>query len=233
MREIMIRYISITAVLVVILGVFNFYGYIWYNSIFTLGYEVKGLDVSHHQGLIHWQQVKEENKYQFVYIKATEGKDFTDHRFVYNWREARKQNLLTGAYHFFSMQSSGKDQAEHFKRTVPIMSNSLPPVIDIEIALYHNKNKVQNNLKTMIDELEKTYKKKPILYVTYDTYHTYIKHTMAGYRIWIRDIYKYPSIDKENWTIWQYHNRGHVDGINAFVDINVFQGSPSELLKLK
>ncbi|WP_051271701.1 GH25 family lysozyme [Shimazuella kribbensis] len=229
----MIRYISVIMVLVVGLGMLHYYGFIWYNSIFAIGYDVKGLDVSHHQGAIDWEAVKEEGKFDFVYIKATEGKDFTDNRFANNWMEARKQRFRTGAYHFFSMQSNGKDQAEHFKRIVPVVSDSLPPVIDVEIALYHDKKKVLDSLTTMIKELKKTYQKEPILYVTYDTYHTYIKDSMAGYQIWIRDVFKYPSIDKEKWMMWQYHNRGHVNGIETFVDINVFKGNHLDLIKLK
>lgn len=224
----MIRYISI-AIIIIALGVCNYYGIIWHNSIFTIGYDVKGLDVSHHQGKIDWKKVKGENKYEFVFMKSTEGKDYIDDRFAYNWREAKKQKFLTGAYHFFSVQSSGIEQANHFKSIVPVQSNSLPPVIDVEITLYHNKKKVRENLQVMIEELEKTYHKKPIIYVTYSTYHTYIEKSFSGNIIWIRDILKYPSIDNSKWTLWQYHNRGHVDGIETFVDINVFKGSLPEL----
>jgi lysozyme len=220
----MIDYTSIFVVLIIDLGICNYYGFIWNNSIFMVGYEVRGLDVSHHQGKIDWENVKEENKYNFVFMKATEGKDYVDDRFAYNWGEARKQKFLTGAYHFFSMQSSGMEQANHFKRIVPVQSNSLPPVIDVEITLYHDKRKVKDHLQVMINELKKTYQKQPIIYVTYATYHTYIEHNFDENNVWIRDILKHPSIDKGKWILWQYHNRGHVDGIGTFVDINVFKG---------
>jgi len=49
-------------------------------------YEVKGLDVSHYQGDIDWALVAEENQYQFVFIKATEGHDFVDNKFDNNYR---------------------------------------------------------------------------------------------------------------------------------------------------
>ncbi|MCH5585601.1 glycoside hydrolase [Shimazuella sp. AN120528] len=229
----MFRNLSILAVFIIGLGICEYYGFIWHNSIFTVGYEVKGLDVSHHQGKIDWKEVKKEGKYDFIFLKATEGKDYVDDRFVYNWREAKKQKFLTGAYHFFSMQSSGMEQATHFKHIVPAQSNSLPPVIDVEITLYHDKKKVRDNLQTMLKELEKTYHKKPIIYVTYATYHTYIEHYFKDYHIWIRDIWKYPSIDKSKWILWQYHNRGRVDGITNFVDINVYSCKLTELQQLK
>lgn len=197
----MIRYISIFVIFIIGLGVCNYYGFIWHNTIFTIGYDVKGLDVSHHQGKINWKKVKEENKYEFVFMKATEGSDYIDDRFAYNWREAKKQKFLTGAYHFFSMQSSGMEQANHFKRIVPVHSNSLPPVIDVEIKLYHDKKKVRENLQAMIEGLERTYRVKPIIYVTYSTYRTYIEHSFSDNIIWIRDIWKYPSIDNSKMDI--------------------------------
>jgi lysozyme len=229
----MIRTLSIIVVVILGLGICDYFGWIWHNSIFTIGYEVKGLDVSHHQGKIDWQKVKAGDKYKFVFIKATEGKDFVDDSFAYNWKESKKQNFLTGAYHFFAMTSSGLEQANHYKRIVPVSNDNLPPVIDVEIPTYHNKAKVLANLKTMIKELEKTYHKKPILYVTYDTYFAYIEDSFSDFPIWIRDVYKYPSIDKEKWKIWQYHNRGHIQGIDTFVDINVFNGNLSQLQLLK
>ena len=40
-------------------------------------YPIQGFDVSHHQKEIQWQQISPE-KYNFVYLKATEGGDFKD-----------------------------------------------------------------------------------------------------------------------------------------------------------
>lgn len=34
-----------------------------------------GIDVSHHNGIIDWKTVSENKNMQFVYIKATEGKN--------------------------------------------------------------------------------------------------------------------------------------------------------------
>jgi lysozyme len=68
--------------------------------------------------------------------------------------------------------------------------------------------------------------------VTYSTYHAYIEDSFSDSIIWIRDIVKYPSIDNSKWVFWQYHNRGHVDGIDTFVDINVFKGNLLELRRL-
>jgi lysozyme len=220
------RYIwTISIILIILLGFLEYRGIIWHNELFALRYDVKGLDVSHHQGDINWKVVQEKNDFKFVYIKATEGKDYVDGRFTYNWKEAKKNGLLTGAYHFFAMTSSGEEQANNFINLVPKQSDSLPPVIDIEIPLNYNQDKVRQELRTLADKMEQQYGKKPILYVTYDRYDKYVKGYFPNYDIWIRDIVKFPTLGKQKWLLWQYHNRGKIDGVDTYVDINVFNGN--------
>lgn len=228
-RKILI--ISIILCVLLIIGVLEYKGIIWHNDLFSMHYEVKGLDVSHHQGRIDWETVQKENEFQFVFMKATEGHDFIDHQFQTNWKEARKNGMLTGAYHFFSMRSSGKKQAENFIQTVPKEPDSLPPVIDLEIHLNHDKEDVRRQLKEMATEMEKHYGKKPILYVTYDTYHTYVEGFFKDYDLWIRDVVKFPTLGDRPWIFWQYSNRGRVDGIDTYVDINVFHGDLEQFNK--
>lgn len=85
----------------------------------------------------------------------------------------------------------------------------------------------------MIDLLTKKYNKTPILYVTYDTYNTFVKGYFDDCNIWIRDIIKPPKLeDERKWTFWQYSNRGRIKGIGTYVDINVFNGTEEDLIKL-
>lgn len=55
-------------------------------------YPVKGFDVSHHQKEIQWNKISPE-KFQFVYLKATEGGDFKDTKFQDNWLQARERGF--------------------------------------------------------------------------------------------------------------------------------------------
>jgi len=223
--------IVVVLIAIIILAFLEYKGVIWHNSFFAMKYEVKGLDVSHYQGDINWTVIGKENEYQFVFVKATEGHDFIDKKFNNNWTEAKKQGILTGAYHFFSMRSSAEEQAKNFMNIVPKETDSLPPVIDIEIHLNHDPKKVNEELETLADLLEDYYEKKPILYITYNTYNTYIKDGFEDYDIWIRDIIKFPTLGERKWIFWQYNNRGRSDGINMYVDINVFNGNIEEFNK--
>lgn len=223
--------IIITFGLVVLFGILEYKGLICHNSLFANKYEVKGIDVSHYQGKINWADVTKNNRYRFAYIKATEGRDYTDDFFEENWTHAEKNGLLIGAYHFFTTQSTGEQQADHFIKTVPNEATSLPPVIDIEIHLKHNVEKIQDELTTMSNKLEEYYHQKPILYVTYSTFNKYIASGFEDHEIWIRDIVKYPTLKgQREWTLWQFNNRGRISGIDAYVDINVFNGSEEEFV---
>lgn len=222
------KFLFVGAVLVVVL-LLDYKGIIWHNAPFAASYDVKGLDVSGHQGNIDWKKVAEAGRYRFVFIKATEGHDFTDDYFQDNWKGAKENGLMVGAYHFFSVRSSAKEQFDLFRSVVPVEDSSLPPVIDIEIDVTKDKTDIRKELQTLVDLLEMQYKKRPILYVTYDTYWAYVEGYFSEYQIWIRDIFKPPYISDRPWLFWQYGNRGHIDGINTYVDLNVFKGTEEDL----
>lgn len=219
-------------VIVLILGMLEFFGIIWHTAFFAQSYNVKGLDVSNHQHVIEWDEVSTKD-YKFIFIKATEGEDFVDKSFKNNWKGAIDNGFLVGAYHFFATSSTGESQANNFIKIVPVEGNSLPAVIDVEVNVSDNKEVVRENIKVMIEMLTETYGKRPILYVTYDTYNTFVKGHFEECNIWIRDIIKPPVLtDKREWTFWQYCNRGRIKGIDTYVDINVFHGTEEELYKL-
>ena len=207
----------------------EFSGYVYHNDIIAkvMRYDVEGLDVSHHQIRINWKKV--DKKYKFIIMKATEGKDFLDSDFLYNWNNARLNGFTVGAYHFFSMLSSGVAQADYYISMVPDLDKALPPVIDLEIPLKYPKSIVLNELKDMIEKLEKHYKKKVIIYVTYHTYNAYIKGEFPENKLWIRDIKFIPELAENNrWVIWQVSNRGRVTGIPGFTDKNVLRNGTVE-----
>lgn len=98
------------------------------------GYEIHGIDISHHQGEIDWEVLRNNgmiDKYpvRFVMIKATEGASNLDRRFKENFHQAREYGFVRGAYHFWSTTSSGRAQAEYFLSNVQLEEGDLPPVL--------------------------------------------------------------------------------------------------------
>ncbi len=203
-------------------------GKIWFVNPSQEKYPIRGIDVSNHQGKIDWKLVPQ-SEVSFVYIKATEGGDFQDKSFVFNWKQARAQGFPVGAYHFFTLCKSGKEQAENFIRTVPKEADALPPVIDLEfVGNCKERPPIENVSQEILDFLNRVdfyYGKKTILYLTYEFIDRYVGSDFSDHRIWIRDIFKHPNtFSDQRWILWQYHNRGRVPGIVGPVDWNVLNG---------
>lgn len=197
-------------------------GKLYHNDFLAMKYEVHGIDISHHQTRINWSKV--DKNYKFVLMKATEGKDFMDTDFLYNWNKAQLNGFKVGAYHFFTMLSSGESQARYYISKVPNVNGTFPPIIDIEISKKYDKKIVIKELTDMINILENEYKRKVIIYTDYKTYTYFIKGELVDNKLWIRDIKKYPKIEEnDRWVIWQYSNRGKVKGIDGFTDKNVLR----------
>tara|TARA_B100001989_G_scaffold240165_1_gene204998 strand:- start:6495 stop:7187 length:693 start_codon:yes stop_codon:yes gene_type:complete len=198
------------------------------NYVSLDAYPVQGLDVSHHQGEINWAAIPTD-QFKFVYIKATEGGDFSDTRFQQNWPAAQQAGLKVGAYHFFTLCSEGKKQADHFIKTVPKGVLDLPPAIDLEFVGNctgrPTRAAFEKELRDYIRKIEKHYQIQPVLYVTYEFYDAYmVRGPFGRYPLWLRDVWGIPL--RTDWHIWQYAENGKVAGIKGPVDLNVMREQP-------
>lgn len=209
------------------------------NQYLVAGYPLRGVDVSHYQGEIDWQQIREQG-IDFAFIKATEGSSYVDERYEENRKNAREAGLYIGAYHFFSFDSPAASQAEHFIATAGEMSGALPPVVDIEYYGDKRENppekaQVVSGLQELLDALETEYGVKPVIYTTYTVYNKYIRNGFQEYPLWIRNVYYPPADIGREWTFWQYSDTGELKGTageEKFVDLNVFRKGREELEKL-
>lgn len=229
------RIITFSIILSLITLALFYKGYLRFNYPSKSEFPIQGIDISNHQKDINWKEINN-NEIRFVYIKATEGGDFKDARFKVNWEESKKHKFNVGAYHFFTFCKSGREQAKNFIETVPIDESNLPPVIDLEYGGNCKNNKNRNEIIAEIDTLQKlmyqTYKKTPILYVTEEFYEDYLINEFVKNPIWYRDVFKKPNPKgNREWLIWQFANRGHLKGIDTYVDFNVFNGSENDFLK--
>lgn len=199
-------------------------------------YPVRGVDVSSYQGNINWEVLSSQD-ISFAFIKATEGSSFVDPYFEYNYTEAQKSDLRIGAYHFFSFDSEGETQADHFITTVNKIENMLPPVVDFEFYGDKERNppeaqSARDQLDILLLKLEEYYGIKPIIYATEKSYSMYLSEYYQEYDIWIRNVISSPNIsDNREWTFWQYTNREKLegyDGAEKYIDMNVFCGSKED-----
>jgi len=202
-----------------------------------VNYEIHGIDVSRYQSTIDWAEVKamqiKNINIGFCFIKATEGTDNTDFWFKRNWSDSKENGVIRGAYHFFNPTKSGKEQAVNFIRHVKLESGDLPPVLDIEQINGANVDTLQQRLNDWLKIIEDKYKVKPIIYTNVGFYQTYLAGKFDDYPLWVAHylIKDKPRINR-NWIFWQHNEAGHVNGIDAYVDFNVFNGSATDFKKL-
>lgn len=202
-----------------------------------VNYRIHGIDVSRYQHNIDWKAVQamqdQEVKIGFAFIKATEGLGRVDNGFRQNWFNAKKALMPRGAYHFFISSKSGKAQAENFIETVKLSKGDLPPVLDIESANGASVTDIQQRAKDWLLMIEKHYKIKPIIYTNIDFYENFLEGKFDDYPLWVAHYYekKKPRIDRK-WIIWQHNEKGRVNGIDAYVDFNVFNGDSSAFKNL-
>jgi lysozyme len=184
-----------------------------------------GIDVSHHQGKIKWDEVRlwGKSKIEFVYIKATEGATYHDRNYYKNIEGAKKNGLLVGSYHYFRTTSTPEAQFKNFKSQVDRNAQDLIPMIDLEENNNWDTKTYNKNLQVFLKLVEEYYRRKPILYSVQGFYNTYLKHKYLKYH-W--NIARYninpPSLqDKNRWSIWQFTDQGEISGIDKRVDLNV------------
>ncbi len=187
-------------------------------------FAVHGIDVSHHQSIIEWDSVGQQD-IQFAFVKATEGKTMKDTNFCQNWSEMERVGLYRGAYHFFRPTISPLDQAFNYIDQVQISYGDFPPVLDVEVMDGVSKNVLITRVQTWLHIIEKEYRIRPIIYTNQKFYNTYLADSFKDYVLWIaRYSQNQPEVNANEWIFWQYGNRGRMKGINGFVDFNVFHG---------
>ncbi len=200
-------------------------------------FPVRGIDVSHHQGQIDWKMLAKQDV-SFAYIKATEGEDFLDEDFIQNWHAAKDAGIVPGAYHYFTLCKTGYEQANNFLSRIGTPSSStLPPAVDLEFGgnckARPSPEELHKELKVFIDLVEQAWGCHVVLYSTSDFYETYLRNDFQKNPLWIRDLYWQPSKTRyREWQFWQYANRGKLDGIKGFVDLNVSRGDQLQFNQL-
>lgn len=213
-----------------------FFGYLHLNNPSKSDYPVRGVDVSAYQGEIDWTVLGK--GLDFAFLKATEGSTHVDRYFKTSYEGAQACGLRVGAYHFFSFDSPGINQAENFIGVVEPYDDMLPPVVDVELYGDYfdqpptDKNAVVTELSALLERLEEHYSLTPILYATEESYDLLLSEDFAAYDLWIRNVVSRPKIS--GWVFWQYCNRGRLDGYSGqetYIDLNVFCGTKEEFLE--
>lgn len=222
------------------------------HKAYQCGANVYGIDVSHHQGIINWEEIVLESNAKgevnrnntgdylqpvlFAIIKSSEGKDIKDDRFDFNFSEAKRCGIIRGAYHFFTSSSTGEEQANNYIACTELKKGDFPPILDIENNSGIGNDdfrKVINEAKVWLDVVENHYGVRPIIYTTKNIYDTFIASDvkLVKYKMWIANPSNKNYIIK-NCIMVQI---SHTATLNAIpesknkVDLDLFVGDYSAL----
>lgn len=161
-----------------------------------------GIDVSHHNNMLPWDNNPVIDSSIFIIAKATEGSSFVDPKFNMHRNLAKAKNVMFGAYHFLTKEKTPKDQFEHFKKVV---GNDIDLIPCLDVEKYANKHWGYSQLRKYVREwsalCKAYYGKYPIIYCT-DVYRIVFFYDMPN-QFWINNWHLKPLT---TCAIHQYSN---------------------------
>ena len=170
----------------------------------------------------------------FIFIKSTESTSIRNQYYLSDYTQARKHGIPIGAYHFFSLKTTGAAQAHFFIKNTKFQKGDLPPVLDVEpsdaqIKAAGGPEKMFQQIRVWLRLVKKHCGVSPILYINQgfiNKYFAMAPDIKQNYDVWIARYGEYkPDV---RLAFWQLTSDGRVKGIHGDVDINVFNGYKSQ-----
>ena len=201
--------------------------------------ELKGIDVSAHQGKINWDKVAAYGM-DFVMIRITEMGNVVDSYFETNYAACNKYNIPVGVYKYSYAMTIAEIQSEARKVISTLNGRKIqyPVWLDLE---YHNQRTLgAESIHKMADafrEIVEAAGYKFGIYCNLDWYTNMICSHLKKYDFWIA---RYPTND--NGTLqerlrpdfgvgWQYSSKAKIPGISGNVDRDVFYKDYSDTVQ--
>lgn len=209
-----------------------------------------GIDVSLYQGKIDWQKVKSSG-IDFAFIRVgyrgygvssdgTDGKLIKDSRYVENVQGALNAGIDVGVY--FVTQAINEQEAiqeaNFVLNLVKGYNITYPIVVDTETSSHPTGNGRADNLsveqrtqniKTFCETIERA-GYTPMIYANKWWLDGNLDmNSLSKYQVWLAHYtgakpdnpYEKPSDYKGKYSIWQYTDKGIIDGIEGYVDMNI------------
>lgn len=203
----------------------------------------QGVNVNQSQRDVDWDLVAKKSRFEFAYIRASEGIEGTDRYYEKNAKEAHKAGLRVGAFHRMYPQAGSRngekddalEEARVFVKSVQdagrLRKDDMVPVLGVDPPfgglsgerLIRWVDIWMNKVKRQLKVVPGIYTSQPIWAGSLDDTKFFARQ---GHLLWIasRDVAK-PVVpakdwDKKGWTIWQ-KQIGNVQGIEGDVNKNV------------
>ena len=192
---------------------------------------LKGIDVSSHQGEINWNKVK--SQIDFAIIRLGYGDNIErqdDSYFIKNVNGCINNNIPFAVYLYSYAANLGgyasiQSEVDHTKRMLSKISKKPFCVyIDMEDASTEKLGKtLLTNFALEFCKQIKNAGYKAGVYANQNWFQNFLQcSTIAsfGYSIWCAKYSDSKPNISSNYDIWQYTDKGRIDGINGNVDMN-------------
>jgi lysozyme len=200
------------------------------------GPTVKGIDISVHNGHIDWAKVKASGR-GFAVARVSDGMHYPDSEFANNWAGIKAQGMVRGVYQYFRPSQDPVAQADLLISKIGTLGpGDLAPVIDVETADGVSGSTVVKNVRAWIDRVKSKTGMDPIIYCASGFWNT-LPNTaqFAANTLWVANYgATCPSMPStwKHWSIWQYSESGSVSGVSGGIDLDVFNGTLTDLQAL-
>ena len=183
----------------------------------------KVIDISHYQTIPEDLMATAASGILGVIHKCTEGGSYVDDKCQARHYLTQQAGMRFGIYHFLK-NGDQVDHARHFIDTAHTLG-----VLDENtlLAADHEADVSFDSLMVFLEEIEEMTGRVPVIY----SGHT-IKDQCSSsnpypnkYRLWLAHYNDEPTLPVgcEKFYLHQYTDKGHVDGINGYVDLNQIQ----------
>lgn len=198
----------------------------------TIGTNVKKIiDISEHQGLINWDQVKQYGDIDGVILRLGYGSEALDDKLLYNISELNRLEIPYGLYLFSYSENEAEALSEANFVINTITTNSLNPTLGIYYDLeswyidgIHNTDNIsQDTYEIMINKFIDTLNlngHSSSVYTYLNFANNKLSETAKQKITWIVQ-YNITCNYTGTYNMWQYSSSETLPGINGRVDMSV------------
>lgn len=189
--------------------------------------EFKGIDVSAHNGLLNWQQIKASG-IDFAIIRAgfgVEAPNQIDKQFENNYNNAKAAGVKLGAYHYSYAKTAAeaKREAEFLLKIIKGKKFEYPIYFDIEEKCQVTLGKAQCTeiVNSFCGELEAAGYWAGVY--SFDSFFaTNLDESIQKrYTIWVASVENRQPTSCKTFDVWQHSWIGAIPGSSAKTDLNI------------
>ena len=205
-----------------------------YKLSYVDGDYLLGIDVSHHQGNIDWNRVKAAG-YDFAILRigyrgyGKTGSLNADKMFAANYKQAKEAGLQIGVYFFAQAinEEEAKEEADFVLDLLDSRELDLPVVYDPE-SILDDESRTDDITGEQFTKNTKVFCQaisdagyEPMIYTNmlWEAFELDLSQ-LKEYPIWYADYEEVPQTPYD-FDIWQYSEKGQVDGVAGIVDLDI------------